>query len=196
MADTLTDLVRDSAWTYAIVLGLVAADAVLPLVPGETVVIAAAILAADGHLSIEPVLAAAFAGSFAGDNASWALGRGVGGGAARRLTRGARATRMLAWARERLEGHGRWMLMPARFVPGGRTATTFTAGAVGMPWREFAPVDAVAAGSWSLYITALGYVGGTTFRDSSWKALVLSLLVAVLVSVGGELARRRSARRA
>lgn len=48
-----------------LVAGLVAADAVLPLVPGETVVIAAAVLAADGELSLALVFAAAAAGSAA-----------------------------------------------------------------------------------------------------------------------------------
>ncbi len=36
------------------------------------------------------------------------------------------------------------------------------------------------------------YVGGTTFRDEEWKAIALSLAVALLVASAGELVRRLS----
>lgn len=86
------------------------------------------------------------------------------------------------------------MIVAARFVPGGRTATTFTAGTVGMRWRRFVGADAVAALLWSLYVTALGYLGGATFRDEEGKAIALSLGVAGTVALAGELARRANER--
>ena len=42
IGDRLLDLVTASGWAYATVAALVALDAVLPLVPGEAVVITAA----------------------------------------------------------------------------------------------------------------------------------------------------------
>jgi membrane protein DedA with SNARE-associated domain len=194
--DRLTDLVSASAWTYLIVFALVAADAVVPLVPGETTVITAALLATSGNLSLPLVALAAFAGGFAGDNASFAIGARFGERAARFLLRGGRDRRLLAWARHQLEVRTRMTIVVARFLPGGRTATTFAAGTVGLPWRRFAAIDAVAAAIWAGYVTGLGYLGGETFRDDRWKALAASLALAGVIAVAAEVVRRARSQRA
>ena len=65
--------------------------------------------------------------------------------------------------------------MTARFIPGGRIATTFTSGLVRLPWlRRFAPFIALAAVLWSLYAVLLGYLGGRTFRDRPIYAFALA----------------------
>jgi len=190
MGDQLIDLVTASAWAYAIVLGFVALDALIPLVPGEAVVITAAVLAADGELSVVLVGAAALVGSFIGDNTAYRVGAGVGDRPVRRLLRGDRGRRMLGWATRQLEVRGAAVIVTARFVPGGRTATNLTAGTLALPWRRFVTAAGIAALLWSVYVTGLGYVGGTTFRDEEWKAIALSLAVALLVASTGELVRR------
>jgi membrane-associated protein len=48
--DTLTEL-SSSPWTYAIVLAVAALDAVVPIVPSETLLVTAAALAASGTWS-------------------------------------------------------------------------------------------------------------------------------------------------
>jgi membrane protein DedA with SNARE-associated domain len=53
----LTDLVSGEWWTYLLVFGVALADAVLPLVPSETIVILAGIAAAAGGLEIWLVIA-------------------------------------------------------------------------------------------------------------------------------------------
>jgi membrane-associated protein len=186
----LLDLVTASAWAYAVVAGLVALDALLPLVPGEAVVITAAVLAADGELSVALVAAAALVGCFTGDNATYGVGASVGYRAAQGLMPGDRGRRLLAWAKRQLDLRAASVIVAARFVPGGRTATNLTAGTIALGWRRFASAAAAAALLWSLYITALGYLGGTTFRDDEWKAIALSLAVAALVASAGELVRR------
>jgi membrane protein DedA with SNARE-associated domain len=188
--DWLTDLVTASAWTYAIIALAVAFDAVLPLVPGEAVVITSAVLAADGRLSVVLIALAATVGSFAGDNASFGIGRGLGGPLVRRLRRRERGGRLTAWAEEQLRRRGTLVIIGARFVPGGRTATTLAAGGLAMPWRRFAPSDAVAATLWALYTIALGYVGGETFNDRPWLAVGCSLTIALLLGAAGEVTRR------
>jgi membrane-associated protein len=186
----LSDVVSSSPWTYALVLALVAGDSLLPAVPGETVVIAAAVLAGSGDLHVEIVVVAAMVGGFVGDNASYAVGRTAGQRAAARLTRGGHAGDLLEWAQRQMETRGRIVIVAARFIPAGRTATTLTAGIVAMPWRRFAVADAVAVTLWSAWMSALGYVGGATFRDQTWLALLLSLAAAAMVATAAELARR------
>jgi membrane-associated protein len=74
-------------------------------------------------------------------------------------------------------------------VPGGRTATTFSAGALAMPWPRFLAIDA-AAGLWATYVALLGYFGGSAFEDSLWKPMLAAAIVATAVTLGAELLRR------
>jgi len=188
--DALKDAVGESLWTYPAIVGAVALDSVIPVAPGEAVVVTAGVLAADGELSVALTLASAALGGFLGDNLSYWLGASLGRRAERRLFGSERGRRQVAWARRQLADRGAAIIVAARFIPGGRTATTFSSGALGMPWRRFAAIDAVAASLWAVYATALGYFGGATFRDSLWKPLLAACLVALVVAVSAEAIRR------
>ena len=189
MFDRLTQL-SASPLTYLAVLGVCALDAVLPIVPSETVVIAASVLAARGELLIWLVAVAAAAGGFLGDVGSYLVGRTAGAWAARRLFRGDKAKRRLDWAGGALARHGAAIIVVARFVPGGRTATTFTAGTVHLPWPRFAAADAAGAILWAVYAAGLGYLGGETFERRPLHALLFGLGAALLIALSVEVVRR------
>jgi membrane-associated protein len=180
------DLVRfltESTWTYPLLLGIVAGDAIVPLLPSETAMIVCGLQAGRGELSLALVLLVGAAGAFLGDNTTYAVGRFVGRPVTRRLFRGERAQRRLEWAREQLRRRGAVIVLVARFVPGGRTATTFTAGVVRMPWpTRFAPFSALAAVLWSSYAALLGYLGGRTFEDRPWLGLLVALALAFAIA--------------
>jgi membrane-associated protein len=176
--------------TYLAVLGACALDAVLPIVPSEAVVIGASVLATKGELSIWLIALAAAAGGFLGDTGSYVLGRTAGATAARRLFRSPKAKGRLTWAGEALDRHGATIIMVARFIPGGRTATTFTAGTVRLAWPRFAAADAVGATLWAMYAAGLGYLGGETFERRPMYAFLFGLGVALLVALAVEAARR------
>ena len=191
MLDQLIEVLTGSLWAYPILLGIAAGDAVLPLLPSETAAIVCGIQAARGELSLGWVLAAAAVGAFAGDNASYALGRWAGAPVAARLFRGEKARGRLDRAKRFLENRGSYVLVIARFIPGGRTATTFTAGLVKLPWRRrFAPYIAAAAILWACYGVLLGYLGGRTFRDQPHYALLLAFGIAATIAGIIELVRR------
>jgi membrane-associated protein len=126
--DAVLNALSASAWTYLLVMAVVAVDAFFPMVPGDAATITAAILAAQAHLSIVLVVAAAFLGATAGDNLSYFLGNKLGRRAARRLFRGEKSRARLEWARDQLRRRGVTLIIGARFIPGGRTATTFRSG--------------------------------------------------------------------
>jgi membrane-associated protein len=182
--------VQASPLTYLAVLGACALDAVLPIVPSEAVVIAASVLATRGELSIWLIALAAAAGGFLGDTGSYVLGRTAGSAAARRLLRSPKTKSRLTWAGEALDRHGATIIVVARFVPGGRTATTFTAGTVRLPWPRFAAADAVGATLWAVYAAGLGYLGGETFERRPLYALLFGLGVALLFALVLEATRR------
>jgi membrane-associated protein len=181
----LTDLVSGEWWTYLLVFGVALADAVLPLVPSETIVILAGIAAAAGGLEIWLVIVAAWAGVVLGDNLSYLLGSKVGEPAYRRLFSGDKAKRHYEWAHRVLDGHGAWIVPTARFVPGGRTAVTFSAGTVSMRWRRFFLADLAAGLIWATYSALLGYIGGKAFESGSWKSYAMAFGIAGVIALAG-----------
>lgn len=162
-----------------------------PAFPSETAVIVCGIQAGRGQLSLEAVIAVAALGAFVGDNLSYAVGRYAGQPVARRFFSGEKARARLQWARGFLTERGSYVLIVARFVPGGRTATTFTSGLVHLTWiTRFVPFILIAAIFWATFGALLGYLGGRTFHDKPIYALLLAFGIAGIITVGAEALRR------
>jgi membrane-associated protein len=192
MFNSLLNSVSGSPWTYALIVGVCAGDAVLPLFPSETVVITAAVLAAQGRLNIALVATAAAVGAILGDNCAYWLGRSGLSRVTDRLLGSESNQRRLRWARTQIKRNGAWIIIIARFIPGGRTATTYIAGTLEMPWkRKFLPADTFAALVWALFSSALGYIGGATFEKNLWLPILIAIGASLLVASLGELVRRR-----
>jgi membrane protein DedA with SNARE-associated domain len=191
----LIDLLTGSNWTYALLFAICVGDAVFPAFPSETAAIVCGIQAARGQLSLELVLALAAAGAFVGDNLSYVIGRWFGRPMQRRFFSGDKARKRLEWADGFLRDRGSYVLVVARFIPGGRTATTFAAGLVRLSWlRRFGPPIFVAAVLWSAYAVLLGYFGGRIFRDKPIYALLVAFGVAALITLTIDGARHLRAR--
>jgi membrane-associated protein len=187
----LIDLLTGSLWTYPLLFGICAGDALIPAFPSETAVIVCGIQAARGQLSLEWVIVWAAAGAYTGDNASYAVGRWLGTPAVKRFFSGEVAQGRLDWARNFLKERGSYVLIVARFIPGGRTAATFTSGLVRLPWMtRFAPYIFAAAVLWSVYAALLGYLGGRLFEDQPIYALLVAFGIAAVITVGVEGWRR------
>ncbi len=193
MFEWLTAEVSNNPLTYAIVFAACATDVLVPLIPSETIVIAAAVIAGQGELLIYAIVPAAALGALLGDNVAFLLGRRLGEPLAGRLFRSERSRARLRWAEREIEARGPSLIVIARFIPGGRTATTFAAGMLGMAYLRFLRADVAAALVWALYVSMLGYVGGASFEDNLWLPLLIALAVASLISVGVEAWRRRRA---
>jgi membrane-associated protein len=182
-----TQMVADaSGWAYLIVFLFALLDALIPIVPSETAVITAGVVAGNGDLSLALIIPAAAIGAFLGDNLAYLLGRQFGHRATERFS-GEKGKRRMHWAEEQLEERGGELIVVARFIPGGRTAVTLSSGTLGYPWRRFALFDAVAALSWAVYASLLGYYGGKTF-ESFW-GLAAALLTAFAIAGSIELVR-------
>ena len=188
MFHQFTQLVADaSGWAYAILFVFAFFDALIPIVPSETAVITAGVVAASGDLSLGLIIPTAAAGAFLGDNTAYFIGHRFGERAAERFLTGDKAKRRLGWAEEQLDERGGQLILVARFIPGGRTAVTLSAGTLGYPWRRFAVFDLIATVLWASYSALLGYYGGKTF-ESFW-GLVLALATAFALAGATELVR-------
>ena len=182
MFDQVTDALSGSAWAYALIFAVVAGDAVLPLLPGETIVVTGGVLASTGDLNLVFVFVAAAVGAFVGDAACYWIGRHLGTRAVRKFLRGERGRRSIEWAQNALDRRGKTLIAVARFVPGGRTAVSFVAGSTEFGWRTWALADLVGVTLWSAYNTGLGAIGGTAFEDQPWKGLLLAFGLAALTA--------------
>ena len=120
----------------------------LPL-PGETMLIAGAALAAEGELHLAPLLTLAWLAAVFGDNLGFAIGR-FGGrrlvvryGGAIGITE-SRLSRVEAFFRR----HGGEVVLVARFFAVVRQLNGIVAGTVGMGWWRFLAYNSVGAALW------------------------------------------------
>jgi membrane-associated protein len=194
--NAVVDWLSGAWWSYLIIFGVSALDAFFPLVPSETVVITGGVLAGAGDLQLALVIVSAWAGAVLGDNISYGIGRWVGERTVKRVFRSEKAHRRLDWAEHQLDVRGGYLIVIARFIPGGRTAVTFASGYThAMPWRRFIRYDVLAGGIWATYAALLGYVGGKQFEEQPWKGLLLAFVVASSIALGIEGIRHLRRRR-
>lgn len=188
---SLTVLDVSSPVSYIIAVALPALDAIVPLLPSETAVIALGVASAG---SADPRIAALIAlaafGAFAGDNACYLLGRRFGPAISRRVFAGERGRRRRAWAQRSLDHYGARVIIGCRFIPGGRTAVTVTCGLVGYPRRRFLASTVCAGVIWASYAFFIGRLGGKAFEDRPWAGLLLALGAALVISAVIEVVRR------
>jgi len=178
-----------SGWAYLIVSLLAYLDALVPVVPSETSVITAGVVASAGELNLMLIVAGAAAGAFLGDNTAYFIGSRFGTRINDRFFSGEKARKRTEWAHQQVSERGGELIAIARFIPGGRTVVTLSAGTLGYPWRRFVLFDAAAALGWALYASLLGYFGGHAFEAAPWKGLLLALGIAFAVACTVELVR-------
>jgi membrane-associated protein len=164
-------------------------DAIIPVVPSETAVITAGVVASAGDLNVMLVVGLAAAGAFLGDNTAYLIGARFGTRIKDRFFSGEKSRERIAWAERQVSERGGELIVIARFIPGGRTAVTVSCGTLGYPWPRFVVFDAAAATLWAVYAALLGYFGGHAFEDAPWKGLLLAFAIALSVAGTIELVR-------
>ena len=99
--------------------------------------------------------------------------------------------------RERtLDERGAYIIIIARFIPGGRTAVTFSAGYVhSLTWRRFIVYDVIAGVVWGTYGALLGYFGGKMFEENPLWGILLALGIALSLGLLVEVVRHYRQRR-
>ncbi len=168
---------------YPLLFLLVMSEAGGVPIPGETALIAAAVLASQGKLQIELVIPLAATAAIVGDNIGYVIGRKGG----RWLLQ-----RPGAFQRQRLEVlrvgepffevHGPKAVFFGRFLLGLRIWASWLAGATRMRWRSFALWNALGGISWASAVGLIAYFLGHS-AGSALEAFGLYGLVAVLVAI-------------
>lgn len=177
-------IAEDAAgYGYWAVLLVVAGDGVLPILPGETAILAAAVLAADGGLSLPLVILAGAVGAVIGDSAAYWIGRAGQGPLRRGIVRVAGEDRLIASERM-IRRHGAGLVFVGRFLPGLRIAINVSCGAGQMGYRRFLLFDALGGAVWAAQAALIGYFLGRAFADKPWVAFLVAFAVTGTVALG------------
>lgn len=183
-----------SPWLYGLVALVVALDSTVPAIPAETLVITAGAYAAQGEPDVALLVAAAAIGAVFGDHLTHQLGRSTG-----RLSRLLRhrgwGGSVYRWAGKGLHERGGMLIIGARFIPGGRTATTFASGAVRYPRARFALFSSIAGLAWAVYSAGIGYAGGVVFHEQPLIGVAVGVGLAIVLGAVVELVRKLRVRR-
>ena len=152
--------------------------------PGETVLVTAAILAGEGTLRIYGVIGAAAAGAIVGDNCGYWVGREFGFPLVYRYGRYVRLDeRRLKLGQYLFLKHGGKIVFFGRFVAVLRAFAAFLAGVNRFNWEEFFLYNAAGGIVWASIFGFGGFWLGRAFEHYARPVGVAALIAAVIGSV-------------
>jgi membrane-associated protein len=179
---------------YPVVFALIAIETMGIPVPGETALIAAALLAHDGQLDIVPLIAIASLAAIVGDNIGFAIGRKGG----RRVFAAPgplyeHRLKLLEHGEPFFAKHGPKAVFLGRWVSGLRIASAWLAGINNMRWPTFLFWNALGGIAWATSIALGVYLLGKVAEDILKTAGPALAVAAVLAIVAFVVWRRRKA---
>jgi membrane protein DedA with SNARE-associated domain/membrane-associated phospholipid phosphatase len=169
MLQYLVNLVeRLGQWGYLIIfLGALLESAAFLglLIPGESLVLVAGFLAAQGSLDLDLLIITVAMGAAIGDSIGYEMGRQMGRPALVHYGRrfGLNEARVQS-AEQFFARHGSKAVFLGRFVGFARALVPFLAGTSRMPYRAFLPYNVLGAVLWASAIALLGY-----FLGAGWQ---------------------------
>ena len=177
--------------------GVVAVESMGIPVPGETMLVTAAVYAgATGKLSIAHVVLAAIVGAIAGDNAGFWIGRTVGFRWVMRHRSTLRlTTRRLKLGQYLFLEHGGKVVFFGRFIAVLRAFAALLAGLNCMDWARFLLFNALGAIVWAGAYGIGAYAFGNTLARALGTIGVLLGIAAAGAVVAGLVVARRYERR-
>jgi membrane protein DedA with SNARE-associated domain len=169
-----------------ILFALIAMESAGIPLPGETALIAAAVLAQQGHYSIEAVIVVAALAAIIGDNVGYWIGR-KGGRALLARTPVIRDVfaRALPPSERFFARHGAKTVFFGRFIAFLRITAAWLAGISHMPWWRFLLWNALGGIVWAIAVSLIAYKFGEAAAEAINKyGLYGAIAVIVVVVIG------------
>jgi membrane protein DedA with SNARE-associated domain len=157
-------------------------------VPGETMLIASALMASQGEMHIVSVLLIGCVAAVTGDNIGYAIGRF---GGRKLVLRHGRYVLITGERLQKAEGffrrYGGAVVVVARFLAGLRQLNGIVAGTVMMRWWRFLAYNMLGAALWVSFWGMLFYeLGERAFRfGGGFRTLQFILLGGLVAATGG-----------
>ncbi len=185
--------------SYLLVLALIFGDAICPVLPGETTLNAAALLAAHDRLSITLIIVAGAVGAVLGDSVVFWIARTAKGRVRGWLDPAAQGNQMRKVV-HLLARRGTIFLLFGRYIPGIRFALNVTLGGiVKMPYLRFLFWSSISGTIWSTVTCLSAFYIGTALEDYPLASFIITTVamttvIAVLIRLQtGWSDRRRAA---
>src|SRR5271157_1798612 len=175
-----------ATYGYLAIFAIVGLESAGIPMPGETVLVAAAILAGEGKLHLYGVIGAAAAGAIIGDNCGFWVGREFGFPIAYRFGRYVHLDeRRLKLGQYLFLRHGGKIIFFGRFIAVLRAFAAFLAGVNHYDWERFFLFNAAGGIVWAAIFGTGGYSLGRAFEAYARPVGVAALIVAVIAFIVG-----------
>ncbi len=170
-----------ATYGYHAIFAIVGLESAGIPMPGETILVAAAILAGQGKLHLWGVIGAAAAGAILGDNCGYWVGREFGFPIAYRYGRYVNLDeRRLKLGQYLFLRQGGKIVFFGRFVAVLRAFAAFLAGVNHFDWERFFLFNAAGGIVWATIFGSGGYWLGRAFEDYAKPVGIAALVVAVV----------------
>ena len=190
-----------AVWVYVplwLVLFIETGVVIMPFLPGDSLLFACGVFAADGGgLELLPLLITVWTAPIVGDQCNYWIGHFFGkkivqSGKVKALT-----PERIAKTEGMIEKWGPLAVFLGRFFPFIRTFMPFFSGLSGMRWVRFAPFSVLGGIVWSTLFTLLGYFfGGVPFVQEHFElVIILIIVISVIPATAGAIRAALSRRK-
>lgn len=168
-------------WILPIVYVFCLIDGFLPILPSETLIVGlASVAVGSGTPNIALLALVGAAGAITGDQIAYRMGRRMGTTRFRWM-RTRRARKVFAFAQHELMKRGALLIFTARYIPIGRVAVNFTAGATRFSITRFTVLDVLGCLTWGAYSATIGAVAGNWMEHNKLLGIGISIVIAVVL---------------
>lgn len=151
--------------------------------PGDTILFAAGLFAAQGQFSIFLAMTMIFIANFAGVTIGYWSGRSLGKRYVKKESKLLFRHEYVEKAEKFYEKHGGKAIILGRFVPAVRSFVPVIAGVANMEYRKLIFFNAIGALIWSTSIPLVGYFSGQWLEDRgiNIELLVLPIFLIIII---------------
>jgi len=200
LTDKALGLLRESeedVVAYVVVFIFLLGDSVSALLPGETTLNTASVLASQDELRLPLVIAAGALGATIGDNLLYWIARSVPG--LQKRIRMAKEDPRFDQAISLIGRRAELLIMFCRYLPFVRWGVTASMGAIPIPYRTYLPWSVAGDIVWATYTCLVAYYIGTALDEYPLLSIVIAsvsstLLVAIVFVVERTRNRRQAPR--
>ncbi|UXY16782.1 DedA family protein [Chitiniphilus purpureus] len=192
----LETVVREyGIWAYAVLFAVIFCETglvVMPLLPGDSLLFVAGMLAGGGLLNVHLLSLLLFIAAVAGDALNYTIGRYFGHKLFANPDSKVFRRDHLEKTHAFYEKHGGKTIIIARFVPIVRTFAPFVAGMAEMSYGKFFMYNVVGAFVWVYSLTFAGYwLGGVALVKDNLTLIILGIIFLSILPGVIEFARHK-----
>lgn len=182
-------------WAYAVLFAVIFCETglvVMPLLPGDSLLFVAGMLAGGGLFNVHLLCLLLFIAAVAGDALNYTIGRYFGHKLFANPNSKVFRRDHLEKTHAFYEKHGGKTIIIARFVPIVRTFAPFVAGMAEMSYAKFFTFNVVGAFVWVYSLTFAGYLlGGISFIKDNLTLIILGIIFVSILPGLIEVARHK-----